>query len=362
MTISEIVQASLISQGHQVKNFHYPDLDPWIDPKREESRFMDGYPDIVGLDGMQLLCGTLNESFSRKILESDTAMADFKRNLTLLAQRINRRSGEAISAGYFFDAPAGLEPDLVSRLVRHLSPNEDIQIFVRKPGEIDFEERVPTLTPLIPVCSSDAGQRMHGFELKGDTRVPDIAINFDDAGPGLVILSGKNSTGKSRFVEGVVRAGFFSSEPRPNIEPELMCLYRRAVGYGRPDGSLLMPLAYEGRGVQVCEAAGFRLLSSMAGSEGRSGLVLDDAFRSVDNSCRAAILELVVRYAANHQVLLTERDHGWANFTHMLAKAHNVPCGWGDLDRKPGASIEVSVSPRRPDFDSKFDTGNQPKI
>ena len=176
----------------------------------------------------------------------------------------------------------------------------------------------------------------------------DISIEME-AEPGLLIFSGSNHTGKSYIVNSILENKCplqWSSEklkplsPTSTIQASNMPRFRKLIGYGQLDGTLLMPIEFEGNATQKLDRIGDMLLRNLSIQEGWNGLVLDTPLQGLDEVKSIKLLETIVRMAEDRQVIVTSRDSNETRTWEAIASDHNVSCIVAKLNE--GRDIKVS--------------------
>lgn len=249
-----------------------------------------------------------------------------------------------------FPALEGVDPAGVAQSCAMLERETKALVLVRgvNEGADEFLARIPGLFSM-PMVEYAEPEWQGEVLVEGDGKIPDVRIDFGQ-GPGLVVLSGGNGSGKTRMVNMLHKAGFGDSVSFPVMRgypvcgEQLMRPYRKAVGYGRLDGSLVMPIRHEGEGTLRMDRIVAALANSSKGSSSNwPGLVLDTPLSGISEVFLFKLAEIVVRSARNRQVLITCRAPGEAQLLIQLAQAHGVACGSGKLDYNGDVRIQIQV-------------------
>lgn len=200
-----------------------------------------------------------------------------------------------------------------------------------------------------------------------------------DAAPGLLVLSGGNSSGKSLLLgalergmtdsEGPVEASF--SEPFalgdlgahflrrgplsvPPEGEEAMARFRRMMRYGDENGALFLPIALESAGFQRLEQLGLALTRSAALPPEAGmwpGLVLDVPTQGIDEMRAHHLRQVIAGLARSRQVVVSCRSRTEASQWEHVARevgsrASSVDLNEGRALLRP--SVQAAMAgPRR---------------
>lgn len=255
------------------------------------------------------------------------------------------------------DVEPGIPDEDLFYLTRCLEMVDTVSVTVRHQGEIALEERIPALSPLL----DDVPLTEPRFITEFSAVVPagrnlgdrEVGVFFENAGPGLAVVGGHGGTGKTMFVRAMLKeygAGRSMEDVLSrSYTAERMRLFRRAVGYGQADGTLLMPLAHEGITNQNLEKLGLHFLGMLHGTNPQwSGMVADIPRQGLSMLTSYNVADLFTRAARTHQVVVTERDSQAINMWTHLARGMGAAVGITNLsDPSHSSSYKalVNISP-----------------
>ena len=218
----------------------------------------------------------------------------------------------------------------------NLEQNLNVLTFVRKPGETNFIERMPSLFPM-EFAEVPASFFVQMLTAEATSGFSGAVIEFTHCGPGIAVISGGNGTGKT-----VMSRSFPDFSDNENFDDTVMRTWRKAVGYGY-NGNLQMPLIYEGNGIQCLERLGEKVMRC-ATSSSQAVLILDTPFTGISELYSLKAMDIVARLSLFRQVVVTSRNYGEANYLTKLASAYGAGVGTADLN---AGAVSVTVSPKQ---------------
>lgn len=214
---------------------------------------------------------------------------------------------------------------------------------------------IPAITRLVP--KSDISEPVWLEKISfgssfGQEIEKDVTIELE-ASPGLLVIHGSNNTGKSYLLNSVMRQEcplewsgippeanmMFPDMQHPSVD---LPKFRKLIGYGQPDGTLLMPIEFEGNATQRLEKIGNTLLRNVGLTRGWNGLILDTPTQGLDTIKSVKLIETIVRMAEDRQVIISSRDINEAKTWMSIAEDHNVNAITGSLN---SGDLEILKKP-----------------
>ena len=248
------------------------------------------------------------------------------------------------------------DPDLVSSCIE--LDERAVPKFAWHSGQplSDLFDRMPAVARLWDMAAPPVPVWLTRLEAAGGLGpLGEVSLELPP-GPGLLVLSGSNGTGKSLLLSSVrqsligqpspLETTFSGTHPGSAAARQIMlggpvpdagqrdlAPYRRLMGYADHDGGLTMPIAFEGNYAQGLERTGCQLYDSALSRTPGSwpGTMLDSPLAGLDAIRTVRLAETIVRLARERQITVTSRDTGQDALWKAVAADWGVPCDVVDL-------------------------------
>ncbi len=218
-------------------------------------------------------------------------------------------------------------------------------------------DRIPQIAPMWPVASAVRPTWITSLSSGPMGPLSEVDIEIEP-GPSLTVIYGGNNTGKTMLLSAMTdclrgkisKLAVDFSEGRPaqlvpverDIEHEMRA-FRRLMSFGLPDGSLMMPIAFEGASCQAAERVGRALLDAVTRHSYQAwpGILLDQPTQGLDVIRRTRLMDYIGRVAQDRQVIVTTRDSNEAALWKSIADDWGVPYGGANLN---GAAAVLKIA------------------
>jgi hypothetical protein len=202
-------------------------------------------------------------------------------------------------------------------------------------------DRIPQLAPMWQVASAVRPTWISSLSAGPMGRLSEVDIEVEP-GPGLTLIYGSNNTGKTMLLSAVANrlrgkasnlaVAFSDGPPTPPISAEKdveqeMRAFRRLMSFGMPDGSLPVPIAFEGASCQAAERVGRTLLKSVTRDSYQAwpGILLDQPTQGLDVIRQTRLMDFIGRIAQDRQVIVTTRNSQEVALWEAISHDWGVP-------------------------------------